>query len=375
MALSYHDPAEVWMAPVFIAHPPKERKHPMKCNRCGFPDTRPGLIFENGICGACLNFAKRKEIDWEERKRELAAICDKYRGRRPYDCLIPVSGGKDSHTLVKVMEENGMHPILFNVADWFTTTKAGKHNLDNLCQKHELIIRKMGRDFFVKATRAAFEATGEALKLIEYFIYLWPIQYAQEKEIPLVVFGEDSAFLYGTSRQERMAGNEQIEKMVAKLSGEIGFFENMGISPAEIKRSLPEMPIAKPMILWMSYFRPWSSVDNLEIAREMGFKSLSDLPEFWGVWKRKGLIDDYEQIDSIAYITHLQLKYIKFAFSRATDIATRRLREGRITRQECDKLITENDHLFDPMAVKDFCDTLGYTEKEFFIIVNQGWNK
>ena len=81
-----------------------------RCNLCGFPDTRPGLIFENGTCGACLNFAKRKDVDWEQRDRELADVCHGYRWKKPYDCLIPVSGGKDSHRLVHIMkEEMGMN--------------------------------------------------------------------------------------------------------------------------------------------------------------------------------------------------------------------------------------------------------------------------
>ena len=340
-----------------------------KCKLCGFPDTRPGLIFEEGICLACINFSKRKKIDWEERERELSIICDKYRGSKPYDCLIPVSGGKDSHTLVNVMEENGMHPILFNVADWFTQTKAGKHNLDNLCQKHDLVIRKMSRDCFLKATRGAFEATGEALKLIEYFIYLWPIQYAQEKGIPLVIFGEDSNFQYGTSMVEKMEANNQIESMIEKVRSELDWWDSIGVAKNEIKRALPEIPIENPKVLWLSYFKPWSSLDNLKVARNMGFWTLSDTQE----WDRQGVFpgDDFEQVDSLGYLVHLWLKHPKFSFQRVTDIGTRRLREGRITREQCDRAIAENDHKIDTKGLKDFCQTLGYSQDQFWAIANK----
>ncbi len=350
----------------------------MNCSRCGFPDTRPGLIFENGICGACLNFAKRKKIDWEERKRELAAICDQYRGRRPYDCLIPVSGGKDSHRLVHIMKkEMGMSPLLVTVSDSFTHTQAGLHNLRNLITRYNCNhwTYTISHDLFVRATRAAFEGTGEALSFVEFAIYTIPFMLAQKMEIGLLVFGEHSGYEYGSKREDLPdAGNRDIFSMAAKIANQAPWWESAGISMDELRSILPER-FDSPRMIYMSRYRPWSSVVNLEIARENGFKTLSEIPEPWGIWEREGCIEDYEQIDSVAYLVHLQIKKIKFGFSRATDIATRRLREDRITREECDRLIAENDHLLDPKALKDFCDTLEYTQDEFWKIVKKGWNK
>ena len=70
------------------------------CKNCLMPDTRPGIKFDNDdVCSACINYEKRNETDWDERKRELESICEKYRGTNGngYDCAIAVSGGKDSH--------------------------------------------------------------------------------------------------------------------------------------------------------------------------------------------------------------------------------------------------------------------------------------
>ncbi len=41
------------------------------CKKCIQPDTRPGIYFENGICGACIWEEEKKKIDWNERKKEL----------------------------------------------------------------------------------------------------------------------------------------------------------------------------------------------------------------------------------------------------------------------------------------------------------------
>ena len=109
------------------------------CTRCLMPDPRPGSIFDDkGICQACINYEKRKTINWEERRKQLKKLCDKYKREDGYyDCVIPVSGGKDSHFLVyTIKEEMGMNPLLITVGDSFTKTEAGLRNFRNM-QKYE----------------------------------------------------------------------------------------------------------------------------------------------------------------------------------------------------------------------------------------------
>lgn len=86
--------------------------------KCVIPDTRPGVKFnEEGICSACEACESGKLIDWDAHYHELKVICDKYRGINDsdgFDCVIVVSGGKDSSYQVYVMKElMGMNPMLF----------------------------------------------------------------------------------------------------------------------------------------------------------------------------------------------------------------------------------------------------------------------
>ncbi len=75
----------------------------------------------------------RKNVDYKKRWQELEALCNKYRGMNGpngYDCMIAVSGGKDSHFQTYIMKEKmGMNPLLVSVEDNFPMTKAGVHNL------------------------------------------------------------------------------------------------------------------------------------------------------------------------------------------------------------------------------------------------------
>lgn len=335
------------------------------------PDSRPGSRFVDGVCGACRNFATRKEIDWDERGRELEDVLSQFRGDRPYDCIIPVSGGKDSHRLVKEIVERGMRPLLVTVTDSFSHTTAGVHNLRNLITKYNLNHWQytISHDLFVRATRWAFEQTGEALKFVEYAIYTVPYMLAQQMGIGLVVFGENSSFEYGSTENNTYVANPHLNDMVRKIESEYEFWAEGGIGVDEVDTIKPKV-VDYPLVMYMSYFIPWSSVDNYEIAKELGFKDLE------GEWDRLGTIENFEQIDSYAYMVHLWLKYPKFGFQRVADIASRRVREGRLSLEEAKDLIDRKDKELDPAALADFCRVCGYTEHEFWEVINKApWRK
>ena len=340
------------------------------------PDTRPGSVFDSqGVCQACHNYDRRKAINWSERTQQLDKICDRYRRKDGYyDCIIPVSGGKDSHFLVYMMKvELKMNPLLITVGDPFTKTKAGLKNFRNLGGTFNCdhILFNLSTDLFRRVTRIAFEEFGEPLRFVEAAIYTAPLKMAIKFAIPLVIFGENSAYEYGTTDKDRYSALENILKMFKNIN--IDFWLKKGILRKEMNAIVPpaerELKSIKPEVIFMSYFTPWSSVDHLNIARKYGFRDLK------GEWKRQGCIEDFEQIDSVAYMVHLWLKYPKFGFQRTSDIASRRVREGIFSKSEAKRLIMEHDHKLDPRAMEDFINFLGYSPKQFWNIVERFWNR
>lgn len=344
------------------------------CKKCLMPNTRPGSAFNaEGICQACLNYEKRKTVNWQARRQQLQELCDKHRrGGGYYDCVIPVSGGKDSHFLVYTMkQEMKMNPLLVTVGDPFTKTKAGVSNLRNLkdtfsCDHLQF---DLSIDLFRRATRIAFEKFGEPLRFVEAVIYTMPIKLALKLGISLMVYGENSAFEYGSAEQDDPSAREHIAAKFKNHSPQ--FWQEQGFARSELNSlaAPSDEELSKIEPIFMSYFDPWSSTKHLEIARQYGFVDLA------GEWKREGYIEDFEQIDSVAYIIHLWLKYPKFGFQRTSDIASRRVREGLLTKEEAKKLIEENDHKVDRRALDDFINFCGYTRKEFWDIVDRFYNK
>jgi hypothetical protein len=267
----------------------------------------------------------------------------------------------------------GMNPLLVTVTDSFSHTEAGTHNLRNLITKYNLNHWQytISHDLFKRATRAAFEKTGEALKFVEYAIYRIPVRLAQAFGSPLVVFGENSSYEYGSTEEDNYIANPQIAGMVEKIKDEMPWWNNEGISSKEVESILPiwKLQQENPLVIYMSHFYPWSSTVNLGVAKKIGFKDLDDT----GEWKREGTIEQFEQIDSVAYMVHLWLKYPKFGFQRVADIASRRVREGLLKLEDAKKIVAEKDPILDSRAKKDFCECCGYKAEEFDAIVKKHW--
>jgi len=355
----------------------KERSLTMRyCKKCAMPDTRPSSIFsEDGVCQSCRNYEKRKTINWDERKKELIKMCDKYRRKDGfYDCVIPVSGGKDSHFLVYTIKEKmGMNPLLITVGDPFTKTDAGLKNFRNLGDVFDCdhILFNLSIDLFRRVTRIAFEEFGEPLRFVEAAIYTVPMKMGMKMGIPLVVFGENSAYEYGSTDEQNYSATEYILRIFKAIN--VDYWLQRGVSIKEVNAIIPpteqELKENKVEVIFMSYFSPWSSTQHLEIAKRYGFRDLAH------EWKREGCIEDFEQIDSIAYMVHLWMKYPKFGFQRVSDIVSRRVREGELSLPEAKRLIMECDHKLDQRAMEDFINFLGYTPKQFWDIVEKFWNR
>ncbi len=348
------------------------------CKKCVMPDTRPGIRFsEDGVCSACQAYERRKSIDWNARWKEFEAICDKYRGMNGdgYDCAIAVSGGKDSHYQVYLMKEvMHMNPILFSVEDNFPMTEAGKHNLKNISEEFGCNIISIKPDVRTqkKLMRYMFEKYGKPTWFIDRLIYTYPLIMSLRFQTPFLVYGENVSYEYGGSdAKETYSAREQLNNGVASGVSEQELIENTGISSKDLSltRAPEKEELNKLDPVYISYFMPWNSFKNYEYARKHGFHDLSH------EWNRRHHVENFDQIDSRAYLVHSWLKYPKFGHASATDYAARMVRYGMITREEAVDLVRAHDHDLDPLSVRDFCEFCGYSETEFWNIIDSLYNK
>lgn len=347
------------------------------CKKCVMPNTRPGITFdEKGICSACRSFEKRKSIDWNARWQEFEAICDKYRGMNDDgpDCAIAVSGGKDSHYQVHLMK-NVMHmnPILFSVEDNFPMTDAGIHNLKNISEEFGCPIISMKPNIRAqkKLMRYMFEKYGKPTWYVDRLIYTYPLIMAAKFNTPLLIYGENVSYEYGgADAQETYSAKEQLSNGVASGIDEQELINNACVTLQDLyfTRAPKKEVLDKLDPVYISYFTQWNGFKNYEFARKHGFHDLTH------EWDRTHHIENFDQIDSRAYLVHSWMKYPKFGHASATDYAARMVRYGYLTRDEAKQLVKDHDGNLDPLCVRDFCQFCGYTETEFWTIIDRLYN-
>lgn len=322
------------------------------CKVCGFPmEYRPNLFVENGVCGACINAESKKSIDFVSRQqwltthlKESKQIALNANKQIQYDCVVGVSGGKDSHMILKRLVQNHQvtNPLLVTTYDESTRTQAGTHNLNNISEHFDAthIIFRYKPQSCKAEMRACFESHLNPYMQAELRLGSFEsevVNIARSFGIRDVFYGEDASFEYGSSKECNIFHKD---------------------STQELK------------FIFMGAIYPYGYIDSLQEAKSVGFKDLQDFHE----WYRQGAVEHFAQIDSIGYMVQYWCKFVKFGAQRTTDMATRLCREGIITREQALIYINEYDHILDPLAKYDICQTMGISEKVFDKIVDSHAN-
>jgi N-acetyl sugar amidotransferase len=319
------------------------------CRRCVMPETKPDLfIDEEGICSACRNYEKRVEIDWERRKKELLIILDRYRSKNGsnYDCLIPVSGGKDSTTQTIRMLGLGMNPLCVT-ATTDMLSDIGRRNIENL--------KKLGVDYVEVSTnpvirrkinRLALTQVGDISWPEHVAIFTIPIRIAVQFNIPLIIWGENSQNEYGGPASD-VENNVLTRRWLEEFGGLLGLrvsdlIGKEGIEPKHLIQfvypSDDELRRVGVTGIFLGYYIPWDGYQNALLAQAYGFESYQKPVE--------GSLVNYENLDNIQTGIHDYFKFLKFAFGRATDLACMHIRRGRLSRQDGVQLVKMHDGSF-----------------------------
>lgn len=303
------------------------------CKKCGFIlGTRPGLLEQDGICQACLNIEDKKNIDFAARQQWLSQYLKECPNKGKYDCVVGVSGGKDSHMIVyRLMHDYGIKkPLLVSAVDEFTMTEAGKYNRDNISRHFGVdhIYFRYSHGEFCEQALTGFKENLNPLRWFEDQLYKAPFEIAKNFGINTVFMGENSAFEYGSAKQ-------------------LDIF--CPLSDEETK------------VIFLGAIYPYSTADSLAIAQKCGFRDLT----YYNEWYRQGSTEQYAQIDSIGYLVHIWCKFPKFGFQRVSDMACRHVREGLMTKEQALQLIRDRDYILDPAAKADFCRTLEISHQDF----------
>ena len=343
--------------------------------------TRPRISFdERGWCNACQWMEEKKTLDWSKRKEELKELLNKNRKKGKFDCIVPVSGGKDgSYVAYMLKTKYNMNPLTITIRPPLEL-ELGKENLMNFINSgfnhihitpNPEIMQKLNKYGFI---HKGFPYYGWLIAIMTAVI-----RTAINFDISLIFYGEDGEIEYGGSTESKNRALYDIEYMKRiYLEGghELVLQETIKNSPNLKESDLyfftfpndEEVKKSNLQFTHWSYFEPWDSYRNYVVAKENCGLKESDI-------SNSGTFTNFAQNDQALYALHTYMMYLKFGFGRATQDAGIEIRRGAMTREQALNLVKMFDNAYPEEFIDLYLDYYQMTKEEFDAVLDKYANK
>lgn len=345
------------------------------CKHCVYPETKPDLTFNSeGVCSACTAFKSREYIDWPNKAADFVNLCEYIKKPdKPYDCIIPVSGGKDSHYQIIKALEHGLRPLAVT-ATTDALSDLGASNLDN--------ITRLGVDHIIVTTNGnlrrrinnyTLTTIGDISWAEHVTIFTVPFREALIRKIPLIIWGENPQNEYGGPEQDKSTMKQTWLQEFGGLNGlRVSDLIERGIATQDelFQYTMPN-DVSSITPIYLGHYFEWDGKLNAETAKEYGFRVHYKDVEGTGV--------NYENLDNYQTGIHDYFKWLKFGFGRATDIACNHIRRGYFTRNEGKEFVYLYDGKFPNTylgrSLESILSDIGMSISEFMQICDKFTNK
>ncbi|MBJ13719.1 MAG: LPS biosynthesis protein [Candidatus Marinimicrobia bacterium] len=349
------------------------------CNNCLYPNlAATPLTFEDGLCSGCRVHNSTKNINWDERYIKLKKLFNSYKSTNSYDVVIPVSGGKDSywqtHVATKLLN---LKPLLVTYHG-NNYTEAGERNLLNMRKVFDCdhIIFRPSEYLLKKMNKIGFKLQGDMNWHNHCGIFTYPIQVAVNFKVPLILWGEhgfmDIAGMYSYNDYIEFTAKYRKEHILRgfdwydftdeglKESGNTNIKE--GITEKDLLwakyPSDDEIDEVGVRGIYLSNYLPWQVKNQVEEIKRL-YNWESNEKAFERTYRLISNLDDIYENG-----IHDYMKFVKFGYGRATDHASKDIRNGLMTREKGIEYILKHDHI-KSRDLFIWLDYVGMTEEEF----------
>lgn len=342
------------------------------CTQCVYPTSSavPLQFDENGVCSGCRVAEQNKQINWQERAEWLREIAGEYRCKdgSNYDCIIPVSGGKDSFfQTYYVKEVLGLNPLLvtYNGNNYLDV---GLRNLRRLRKVFAVdhLFYSPSVETLKKLNRLCFKKMGDMNWHAHCGIFTYPVQIAVKFKIPLIIWGEhgylDLGGMYSLYDMVEMTAKFRLEHAQRGYDWFDMIEDKEGLKPGELlwarypsDDQLEEVGVRG---IYLGNFIYWNANEQTRFIVERYSFEVSPEP-FERTYRRMSNLDDMHENG-----VHDYLKFIKFGYGRATDHACKDIRIGKLSRAEGIELVRKHDHVKSKDLLR-WLEYVGMTENEF----------
>ena len=338
------------------------------------------LLFNNqGVCSACENIKSKKNIDWNQREKELWRICDKFRSKDgKYDCIVSGSGGKDSMFQAHILKYKfKMNPLTVTYSP-ILKTKIGDRNLTNWVNIggfDNYTFSPNGKVLSI-LTREAFKNILHPSQPFKIGIKTFAAKMAKRFNINLVFYGE----LYSDYGSSSNISDAYYPLEWLTNDNDLDDIHIGGLKVKEIKKKynflrnqdfIPYMPLKKTdfndlnlNILFLGWFLKWD-------PQEIYYYSTKNSGFLLDDYRSDGSYGRYSSVDDKMEYLHFYCSYIKFGIGRCRLDASQEIRNGHITRDEGINLCKKFEGEFPKRYLEDCFDFMGYSFKEAIEIIDK----
>jgi N-acetyl sugar amidotransferase len=350
------------------------------CSRCLYPNNHPLnlVIDDEGVCSGCRVHEEKDVLDWDARKGKLKTILNGYKNTtgNNYDCIVPVSGARDSYFIVDTIKnEFGLNPLLVTYNKQYNTD-VGVRNLAKLRIKFDCDIMTLtvNPETVKKITRATIRKMGSIYWHCIAGQTVFPVQIAVKFKIPLIIWGAhqgiDQVGMFSHLDEVEMSRKYRKEHDLMGYEAEDLIDEFDDITEQDIVQF--KYPDDKEIervgvrgIYLNNYIRWDTKAQHEKMIEKYNFETTTQTRTF----------DTYNDVDCFNYSdVHDYIKYIKYGYGKATDHATREIRLRRMSRKLGLELVRK--YIIErPKNLNLFLEWIGITENGFNYLIDQHRNK
>lgn len=352
------------------------------CKTCLQPDTRPNTVFnDKGICPACHYFSLLKEVDWQERYEIFTDLLKQFPARpdQHFDCIIGVSGGKDStRQALFVRDHLGLKPLLVCLSyPPQQLTQRGVDNTSNLINLgFDVVLSAPAPETWRLLMRESFKKFTNWARSTELALFASVPQLAIRYKIPLIFWGENPGLQVGDLKTLGRTGYDgnSLRYMNTLSGGGLDWILESGFNIKDLHPfmypSTEEFDAADLQIVYLGWFLgDWSEINNALYSCANGLEIREDTVE------NTGDLYGITALDEEWVTLNQMIKYYKFGFGRVTDYVNEDIRFGRTSREKGIQLIEQYDDSCSDNYIKSFCDYIDISVTDFWEQVHASLNK
>lgn len=352
------------------------------CKKCLQPDTRPNTKFsDDGICPACDYYSHFKSIDWQERSEILQELMKDFpkNYKSKFDCIIGVSGGKDStRQALWVRDRLKLNPLLVCLSyPPEQVTERGVNNISNLINLgFDVVISAPSPVVWKNLMKESFNKFTNWAKSTELALFASVPQLAIDYKIPLILWGENPGLQLGDLKTLGKTGYDgnNLRNMNTLSGGSMEWMIEKNIDLGSlIPYSYPsasEFVKNNIQIIYLGWFLgDWGNINNGMHSTMNGLEIRDDHV------KNTGDLMGVSSLDEDWVTLNQMIKYYKFGFGRVTDYVNEEIRQGRMTRDDAIVLVERYDDSCSDFYIESFCEYIEISKSQFWKKVHSSLNK